>query len=199
VAVLTYDTLSKRPGPQPNDLTGRKFGHLTAVRPTGERGPRGIVWRVECDCGTVLERCATVLTAGRRRVTQIQASCGCAGKRNRSPMYKGVGDLSSTKFRGLKASAKHRGHQFRISIQYAWDLYVAQEGHCALTGEAITLSPSRTEKGASTASLDRIDSSKGYVRGNVQWVRVEINYMKHSLSMKDFVVWCRRVASHQQD
>lgn len=56
--------------------------------------------------------------------------------------------------------------------------------------------PSRVEKGSSTASLDRIDSSRGYVQGNVQWVRVDINLMKHSLKMKDFVEWYMKVAEH---
>ena len=29
-----------------------------------------------------------------------------------------------------------------------------------------------------TASLDRIDSTKGYVRGNIQWVHKDINWFK---------------------
>ena len=32
------------------------------------------------------------------------------------------------------------------------------------------------------ASLDRIDSSKGYVKGNVQFIVAPINYMKNTLS-----------------
>jgi hypothetical protein len=107
-----------------------------------------------------------------------------------------VGDLSSTKFRGIKAKAKHRGQEFRITIDYAWKLFLAQEKKCNLTDLPLTLSPSSMSKGASTASLDRIDSSRGYVKGNVQWVHVDINFMKHSLSLKDFVRLCRLVADH---
>lgn len=32
------------------------------------------------------------------------------------------------------------------------------------------------------ASLDRIDSSKGYIEGNVQFVSTPINYMKNTMS-----------------
>jgi len=196
MAVLTYDTLPKRPGPKPKDLTGMQIGSLCVLRPTGERTPRGIVWLVECGCGKRLERVAAALLSKPKRPSQIAVSCGCLGKRNRSPKYKGVGDLSSTKFRGIKARAKHRGQKFTISIKYAWELFLAQDGRCSLTGVPITLNPSSMEKGASTASLDRIDSTKGYVRGNVQWTHADINFMKHSLPMKDFVDWCCKVADH---
>jgi len=196
VALLTYATMLTKPGPKPKDLTGMVFGHLTAVRPTGKRTRQGVVWVVRCQCGKELERVASALLSKPRRPSQIPASCGCFGKRNRSPKYKGVGDLSSTKFRGIMAKAKQRGIPFGIPIEYAWKLFLAQDKRCSLTGILLTLSPSSVEVGASTASLDRIDSSKGYVPGNVQWVHVAINFMKHSLPLKEFVDWCCRVAAH---
>lgn len=36
-------------------------------------------------------------------------------------------------------------------------------------------------------SLDRVDSSKGYIRGNIQWVTKRINWMKGDLSMEEFL------------
>lgn len=51
------------------DLTGQRFGRLTAVRPTGKA--RSVVWEVKCDCGTVKTvPCANLLTGNTR-------SCGC--------------------------------------------------------------------------------------------------------------------------
>jgi hypothetical protein len=47
-----------------------------------------------------------------------------------------------------------------------------------------------------TASLDRIDSSKGYVEGNVQWVHKRINIMKNDLSDSEFIEWCRVVSKN---
>ena len=35
------------------------------------------------------------------------------------------------------------------------------------------------------ASLDRIDSSKGYTKDNVEFVSTSINYMKNSMSKED--------------
>lgn len=38
------------------DLTGQRFGHLTAIRPTDQRRKGATVWEWRCDCGaTVLK------------------------------------------------------------------------------------------------------------------------------------------------
>lgn len=42
-------------------------------------------------------------------------------------------------------------------------------------------------------SIDRIDSSVGYVRGNVQFVCDVANRMKQDLSQKELLVWCKRI------
>ena len=186
-----------RPGPKPKDLTGKRFGMLEAVRPSGESDHHGVKWIVLCDCGKEFRKGATELLRKPRRPNQAPQSCGCYQKRNRSPKYKGVGDLSSTKFRGIMARAKHRGTPFKITIKQAWDLFVKQDRRCALSGVPLVLHPSSVVEGASTASLDRIDSSKGYVRGNIQWVHVQLNFMKHSLLEEEFVRWCGLVARHK--
>lgn len=39
--------------PKAKDLTGQKFGHLTAIRPTKYRNSSGMVmWECSCDCGS---------------------------------------------------------------------------------------------------------------------------------------------------
>jgi hypothetical protein len=47
-----------------------------------------------------------------------------------------------------------------------------------------------------TASLDRIDSTLGYVTGNVQWVHKSVNHMKSDTPEEEFVEWCRRIVAH---
>jgi hypothetical protein len=178
------------------DLTGLEFGHLTALRPTGKTGRYGVEWLVRCRCGNELSMVTADLTKKARRPGQMPRTCGCYRKRNRSKKYKGVGDLSGTKFRTIKAQAKHRGHEFGITIEYAWQLFVEQGRKCALTGLPLALSPSSMAPGTSTASLDRIDSDRGYIEGNVQWVHVAINYMKHTLPEEVFIQWCCHVAHY---
>jgi len=42
-------------------------------------------------------------------------------------------------------------------------------------------------------SIDRIDSSIGYVRGNVQFVCDVVNRMKQDLPQKELLMWCKRI------
>lgn len=46
--------------------------------------------------------------------------------------------------------------------EYLRELYEKGEGKCAITGVKIS------GEGLNKASLDRIDSNKGYIKGNVQ-------------------------------
>lgn len=43
------------------------------------------------------------------------------------------------------------------------------------------------------ASLDRIDSSKGYTKDNVQLVAFIVNYMKNALSESEFLTICNGI------
>lgn len=64
-----------RVGPRQKDLTGQRFGRLTVVEPTPERGKNGAtVWKCRCDCGQETLAVATQLTQGYKK------SCGCLGK-----------------------------------------------------------------------------------------------------------------------
>lgn len=47
-----------------------------------------------------------------------------------------------------------------------------------------------------TASLDRIDSTKGYVEGNVQWIHKRLNIMKGKSTDVTFIKDCERVVRY---
>ena len=49
-----------------------------------------------------------------------------------------------------------------------------------------------------SASLDRIDSSKGYIEGNVQWVHKDINKIKTDMSDNKFIEWCKLIAEYNK-
>lgn len=69
-------------------------------------------------------------------------------------------NFSINRLHRLQRSAKNRGYEFTLDIPYLCDLYEHQNHICAITGDII--------ESIDDASLDRIDSSKGYVEGNVQ-------------------------------
>ena len=94
--------------------------------------------------------------------------------------------------------AKIRGIQVGITIKQAWDLYEKQNRKCALSGADIIFAKTtdRYVHGEQTASLDRIDSSKGYIEGNVQWVHKDVNKMKMDCDQAVFIQWCKQIAAH---
>jgi len=59
-------------GKTPRDLTGQRFGILTAIAPTVQRKGSRVVWECRCDCGgTVFRAVNHLLQSGER------ANCGC--------------------------------------------------------------------------------------------------------------------------
>jgi len=46
------------------------------------------------------------------------------------------------------------------------------------------------------ASVDRIDSSKGYIKDNIQFVSTCINYMKNTLSHEKTIELCKLISKN---
>lgn len=91
----------------------------------------------------------------------------------------------------FKVGAETRGIEFAVSVEFLWELYLAQEKVCALSG----LSIGWAEVGAiHTASIDRIDSTCGYTPENIQLVHKDVNMMKQQYSNERFVEVCKAVA-----
>ena len=129
-------------------------------------------------------------------------SCGCS--KDRYPKITGENNIQYCGYMGLpgrywtliKKRAKKRGYIINISIQYGWDLYIKQNKKCALSGLPIMFAISNKKSSETTASLDRIDSTKGYVEGNVQWVYKPINIMKNIYEQNYFISLCKLIANN---
>lgn len=128
-------------------------------------------------------------------------SCGCRWRTNAkcgkdNHLWRGCGDISGAVFSRYKFGAEIRKLTFNVTIEYVWELYLRQKAKCALTGSPITLpKTSRSySRGESTASLDRIDSSRGYEIGNVRWLHKGVNIMKSNICDDDFIRICKKVA-----
>jgi hypothetical protein len=114
-----------------------------------------------------------------------------------------VGDLSKSYWSGIVKHASERNLEFSIDMKYAWKLFKKQKGKCALSGVDILIDRSWSQntymgKSINTASLDRIDSSKGYIKGNIQWVHKIVNKMKSNLLESDFIDWCSKISEYRK-
>lgn len=91
----------------------------------------------------------------------------------------------------LRAKAVRRGGSC-IPIDELETLWFEQKGLCAITGWPMTTELARGVV-PTNCSIDRVDSTQGYVQGNVQLVCRAANVAKHDLSPNDFLQLCRAV------
>lgn len=89
-----------------------------------------------------------------------------------------------------------------LDLKYLKGLWEEQDGICPLTGWKLVL-PNTSDgwKGEEAdmirSSLDRIDSSKGYIRGNVRYISQMANYAKNRFDDSSLIEFCKAVVEHQ--
>jgi len=179
------------------DRVGHVYGELTVVRLHSRNKHSQLLWECECSCGNT-----TIVPAG--CLGHRTKSCGCL-KRNTnknstasshlrgpaSPYWTGHGEISGYKWGKIEASAKSRNLAFDVTIKEAWELFLKQERTCALSGILLYFGESGRDLGV--ASLDRIDSSKGYTPDNIQWVHRDVNRLKMDLPEKRLLELCEAI------
>lgn len=112
-------------------------------------------------------------------------------------MNKGYNDILPGYFySGTRKRAILSGHEWNIDYQYLCDLWKTQDGLCALT--FANNKKDYIKHRNTTASLDRIDSSKEYDFDNLQWVHKNINRLKNDLSQEEFFSLCHEVVKWKQ-
>lgn len=115
----------------------------------------------------------------------------CSNRNPESNAHKGYykNVLRKSFVHKYKTNAELRGIPWNVSFDYLADLLIEQDFKCALTGWDI-----HAMEINSPASLDRIDSTLGYIEGNLQWVYSKVNMMKQHYSQQDFIDVCCAVA-----
>ena len=166
-----------------NVVIGQFFGDWCIIDDTPIRNQKGYYfYKCKCICGT--ER--LVVNSNLKR--GISTNCGCKIKGKPAHNFQGIGDLSQKYFRRLEKGALNRNIKFEIDKEYSYSLF---KGKCNISGLDITLNRDVSKQ---TASLDRIDSSKGYIPGNIQWVHKDVNLMKNKFSQDYFLKICNLIA-----
>jgi D-glycero-beta-D-manno-heptose 1-phosphate adenylyltransferase len=173
------------------DYSGQRFHNLVALKYVGHIGKKDPVWECQCDCGRIKNIRLRCLKGGHNK------TCGeCPNDHgNKHYAWKGCGELPKDHFNAIWHSAKDRGLEFDVTMEYVWRVFEDQKGLCALTGRPIIFNSTYRNKAERTASLDRIDSTKGYIEGNLQWVHKIVNKLKKNLPDEDFINLCIEVAA----
>jgi hypothetical protein len=91
-------------------------------------------------------------------------------------------------FNYLLGKARNRFHDFSLCYADLLEQWNKQEGKCAYSKIPLKLCTNKIKHGRIySASLDRIDSNIGYVKGNVQFVSISINYMKGAMTHEETI------------
>lgn len=174
------------------DMVGKKY-HMLTVLELSQKGRRKFA-NCLCECGQNKTVRADALKDG------TYVSCGCHSKNrwnivgDKNPAWKGTGKLSATKYGEIKRQAIGRKKEFDVTIEYLWDLFLKQDRRCALTNLPLDFGRNG-HRNETTASLDRIDNDKGYLKGNVRWVLKDINMIRGSYDSDYFIKLCHAVAN----
>lgn len=83
--------------------------------------------------------------------------------------------------RGKRSQCKKKGLQFNLTPEYLESIWT---GVCPIFGVEIH----RASKGMgshNSAHLDRLDPSKGYVKGNVSWISGRANRIKYDATIEE--------------
>lgn len=113
----------------------------------------------------------------------------CSNKSNHPQgEYKGIRVSFFNKF---KLGADNRGLDFEIDIEFISKLAESQNYKCKYSGLDLIFNGDFKNI---TASIDRIDSSIGYLKDNVCWVHKDINMMKQQFTEYRFIEMCKLVA-----
>jgi len=178
------------------ELANKKFGKLTVIELHSIDRNGHTRYNCVCDCGNVCNVLSTHLVRGNTK------SCGCSilkGKERKN--WKGVGEISgqfwaSHILRSADGSkGKRKPLECNITKEYVWDLFLLQNRKCKLSGIELKF-PTKFKDKSYTASLDRIDSSKGYIIGNVQWIHKDINKMKNTYDQDYFIKMCKLISNN---
>mgnify|MGYP000122485741 CR=1 FL=1 len=97
-------------------------------------------------------------------------------------------------FNKFKIGAELRNLEWNLSLDDLADLYEEQKQRCALTDLDIAF-PLVGHPQKALASIDRIDSKKGYTKDNVQLVTRQVNMMKQAYDQDMFIATCIAVAN----
>lgn len=128
--------------------------------------------------------CATKWNNSHRSEETTSKIAKAVGDRSKNNEYAKKGNFTWA----LRQIEKRKKWSTDIDEAYLQEVWNTQKGICPYSGLKMTMK--RGKNTPITASIDRIDSDKGYIKGNVQFVCYSMNLAKWTFTheeMKSFV------------
>lgn len=164
---------------------------------------------LKCEyCGKTFQRKASEVNRNQKlgRKTFCSRKCQGHGLEHQLPKTGNQDNLRANNrkddfsaFRWHLRNAKRRHQDCTITLQdlkLQWD---KQNGICPYTGTTLNNADTTNESLSHEpyrASLDRIDSSKGYTPDNIVFVALMAQYAKHVWTEEDVIEFCHKVSDY---
>lgn len=169
---------------------GAKIQNLTIISEP-YKYKSNIYYKVQCDCGHIFHTGHSTLSRKSQGISLPYCNA-CFSQDKKKPKRNTMltEHISKSRYGAIRHTAVERGIDFTVTPEDLESVWMQQQGKCALSGLPISLFISTKDAKYHTASLDRIDSNKGYIKGNIQWVHKDINYMKCDFTQEEFINYC---------
>jgi len=111
------------------DITGQKFGRLTAIKPSRKSNSRATIWLCKCDCGQESEVRIDRLTSGET------LSCGCLMRESSSKKHHALHYVDGTNIEILKSKKVKKNNKsgytgvFWYERNKCWLAYIKFKNH----------------------------------------------------------------------
>jgi predicted DNA-binding protein YlxM (UPF0122 family) len=170
-----------------HDLANKKIRYWkVGTKYKRSKSGHNLIWKTLCTlCNKYFWKNASELIKKKTKCCKK-----CWGKLRRR--YK---ELSGEAWGSIKHAAETRNLPFNITAIFIIKLLKKQNNKCALSGVSIVLDDDWNKR---TASLDRINSNRGYFRDNVHWIHKELQTLKWDKSMTETIDWCEKIYKHQR-
>lgn len=176
------------------NLVGQRFGKLVVDKKLGNTGKnkRLLYWNCICDCGNIVEVSTNNLRQGKTK------SCGC--HRNEFRKLKGQEAAVNRLLGSYKNTAKSKGLEFKLDKFQFLKLVTGRCSYCGVEPQN-TVKPTHAddrdpERWFTYNGIDRVDSTKGYIEGNVVSCCTTCNFAKRTMPKEEFLSWINRVYKH---
>ncbi|CAB4129304.1 hypothetical protein UFOVP112_402 [uncultured Caudovirales phage] len=130
-------------------------------------------------------------------------------KPNRSEMNNGLmwKRLKFLRQNLARAANRPNPQEITVTLDYVYSVGVKQDWKDPYTGDKLEFERGGnwgmttslgTSSNPNSCSIDRINSSLGYVPGNIQLVSAKTNLAKGNMSSKEFIQFCKKVAKYNK-
>jgi hypothetical protein len=175
---------------------GNKFGNWTISGPVIMQGEAKVY--VICNCGYTAAVSCYAIRKGTSKGCSLCDQKKRVGESNHT--WRGFKDVPGSFIQRFTRKSKEKKWKCEIDAEVIHNLFHKQHQKCALTGLPIQFENLTKNKAgySCTASIDRIDSNRGYTLDNIQLVHKDINIMKNAFEQEYFIEICKLIVSKSE-